>query len=74
MAIQAMYTMAGSSRSRPRRRTEPNGRCTVDGTSGGARMKNVPPRRTKPSQKLMVQKAMTLAISTAESRQALYRR
>ena len=34
-------------------------------------MNNVPPNSTKPSQKLIVQKAMTFAISTALRRQAL---
>ena len=37
-------------------------------------MKKVPPSTMNPSQKLMVQKAMTLATSTALSRQAVYSR
>ena len=44
------------------------------GRSGGEARKKIPPSSTKPSQKLIVQKAMTFAISTAVRRQALYSR
>ena len=67
--------MAGSSMTMPRSRIDANGRCeSTAGSSGGVARKKMPPSSTKPSQKLMVQKAMTFAISTAVSRQALYSR
>ena len=55
-------------------RTELNGTCSVAGTAGGMARKKTPPRMTKPSQNVIVQKAMTRAMSTPFRRQALYSR